>query len=223
MAIKISVDGKISKILPGANKYFSISAMEELVGGWPYPIKVGPVWVIQNEDLIKTGQSINNLASRFFRTNIFGDVLTLSSHELPTDWDLLDDNDKKYTAEEIDAGFIKALTEMTIYEGYQYPINTPIVQAEKSPEQIEYTYSPEKQKVFNDEFRDFLKNAFDHVVSNKKEFVVYEDANNIVKVKGKKDQLKTLEQMLNIFVEEENYEAAAQLRDLKLTIEMAEE
>jgi hypothetical protein len=218
MAIKVSVTGEILKILPLHN-YFNINEMEHFVGGWPYPIKIGPIWVIQNEELIKTQEDKNNLASRFFRSNMFGDILILSSHELPAEWDLLDDNDKKYTPEEIEAGFIKSLTEMVIYENFYYPINSPELKNVNKHKKTEYIYSPEKQKVFDEDFKVFLKNAFDHIIENKEDFIVYKDENNIVKVENKNDKLKTLEQMLNIFVEEENYEVAAKIRDLKFMIE----
>lgn len=225
MAIKISVDGKISKILPGTNNYFDINAMEEIVEGWPYPMKIGPVWVIQNEDLYTTQKNINNLASRFFCRSIFGEVFIVSSHELPPSWDLLDDFDNKYSAEIIDSGFIKAITEMVINENYYLPIDYSYTKNQNFTKKLknEYIYSPENQNKSTDEFKDFLREGIDYITSNEKEFVIFEDENNIVRVKGKKDQVKTLEQMLEIFVEEENYEAAAKIRDFKLFIEKNED
>lgn len=225
MAIKLSKEGKVLKVSPHFRKYFDISTMEEAVNGWPEPIKIGPIWVIRNESALKSPDNLNDLASRFFHTPIYGDILVLSSHELPKDWDLMEDSDKLYTADEIDAGFVKSLSEMNMFENFHtLPDELDFTNRLNlfEPQRIEYTYTPEKQVKDDDEFKDFLRNAYDHVISyspDLKSFIVYEDDTNIVKVKEKKDMLKTIDQMLKIFVEDELYEKAAKLRDLRPIIE----
>jgi hypothetical protein len=228
MAIKLSKEGTVLKVTPHFKQYFDIASMEDAISGWPEPMKIGPIWVIQNENVLKSPDNLNDLASRFFHIPIYGDVLILSSHELPKEWDLIDDSDLMYTADEIDAGFVKSLSEMAIFENLYIPYNQPyepdfinsaILQ---KPQQVEYTYSPEKQVKNDDEFKEFLRNAYTYVISSApefKSFVVYEDELNIVKVNAKKDMLKTIDQMLAIFVEDESYEKAAKLRDLRPIIE----
>jgi hypothetical protein len=228
MAIKLSKEGTVLKVTPHFKQYFDIAAMEDAVGGWPDPMKIGPIWIIQNENILKSQDNLNELASKFFHIPIYGDILVLSSHELPKEWDLLEDSDSMYTADDIDAGFIKSLSDMAIFENLYIPYSQPYEPdfvnsfGVQKPQQVEYTYSPEKQVKNDDEFKDFLRNAYDYVISSApdfKNFVVYEDELNVVKVNVKKDMLKTIDQMLEIFVEEESYEKAAKLRDLRPIIE----
>ena len=232
MAIKLSKDGLVLKIAPHFKQYFDISAMEDAINGWPEPMKIGPIWVIQSENTLKSPDNLNELASQFFHTPIYGDILVVSSHELPKDWDLLEDSDRMYTADEIDAGFMKSLSEMAIFENMYIPYNEPYEpyfvnsSVSQSIQKVEYTYSPDKCVNYDEEFKQFLRNAYDYVVLTPTEFktlIVYEDEINIVRVKEKTDMIKTINQMMDLFVEDESYEKAAKLRDLKLIIEEKEE
>lgn len=212
MAIKISVEGKLSKVLPDVNTYFDIPAMKKLVGGYPYPTRVGPIWIIQNERLAQSKQNFNKLASQFFRTSIFGDIIALSTKELPDFWELEeDDEDKKYTADEFDAGIVKAITEMSIYENYQYSDKNNDIGVIRNGK-IEYVYFPNAQEI-TDDLIEFLKIGYSYIDFNSDDYVIYEDKRGVVRVKGNENKIKTLEQMLEIFVAEEDYDKAIVLRD----------
>ena len=110
MAIKIDSFGNLSKVEPTGSDYFNVDMLERIVGGWPEPCKIGPIWLIKNEDSEKIFENYNQVASMFFQLPIYGDVMALSALELPPEWDLIDDMDKKYSVEDIDEGFLKSLS-----------------------------------------------------------------------------------------------------------------
>ena len=61
MAVKVNNDGSVSRVQPKHGMYFNVDMLEDLVGGWPEPTKVGPVWVILNSDASRKPDNINEI------------------------------------------------------------------------------------------------------------------------------------------------------------------
>ena len=230
MAIKIDCEGNLTKVTPSDGMYFNIDMLERILGGWPEPSKIGPIWVIKNEDASKAGENFNQLASMFFQVPIYGDVLSLSALELPPEWDLVDDLDKKYTIDEIDEGFLKSLSDLALTDYFNDPLfdykTNPFSSLDSSSyddffPKSEYFYNPNKPKhpeTEEENFSNFLKDAYRHIVQSYedgfKDFVVYEDKQNIVKVLKKDDRKLTINQVIDELIIDEEYEKCAILRDI---------
>jgi len=234
MAIKIDSAGSIKKITPSDGMYFNVDMLERIIGGWPEPNKIGPVWVIKNEDVEKSADNFNQIASMFFQSPIYGDVLSLSALELPPEWDLVDDLDRKFTIDEMDEGFLKSLTDIALTDSTYDPEEGIDWEASLDPFSIngekdymdnfpksEYFYNPRKPKHPETEvenFNKFLQDAYSHIVTSYeegfKDFVVYEDKQNVVKVVTQDDRILTINQVMDELIKEEDYEKCAVLRDI---------
>lgn len=242
MAIKIDSFGNLNKVSPNTGDYFNVNMLERIVGGWPEPCKIGPIWLIKNEDIDKIFENYNQVASMFFQMPIYGDVMALTALELPPEWDLIDDMDRKYTVKEVDEGFLKSLSDLTLSTDNIFDNDGNVISdvysmngflgdnnenvqdifgKEYKLEKTEYFYNPDKPihpETSHDNYTNFLKDAYNFIVDSSKEdfkeFVVYEDESNIVKVNKKDDQIKTIDQVMGLLLEEEDYEKCAVLRDI---------
>ena len=231
MAIKIDKAGKLMKVTPPSGSYFNLELLEQIVGGWPEPKKIGPLWVIQNEDAAKTPGNFNEVASIVFKEPIYGQVLSLSALELPPEWDLCDDFDTQYTIDEIDSGFVKSCTTAAQADEFTAPYGTYESSDPFAPlynqqlfddlEQVEYFYNPNKPRreaTSEDNFINFLRDAYDYILDSAEDdfedFILYEDDMNIVRVKEEEDKVKTMNQVLDILIDDEEYEKCAELRDV---------
>lgn len=230
MAIKIDSEGNLTKVTPQDGMYFNVDMLERILGGWPEPSKIGPVWVIKNEDVEKNPENFNQLASMFFQAPIYGDVLSLSALELPPEWDLVDDLDKKFTIDEIDQGFLKSLSDLALTDYFNDPLfdyrTNPFSSLysngfEEDVPKSEYFYNPNKPKhpeTEEENFTNFLRDAYNHIVKSYeggfKDFVVYEDKQNIVKVLKKADRKTTIDQVIEELIEIEDYEKCAVLKEI---------
>ena len=250
MAINIDSFGNLSKVEPTGSDYFNVDMLERIVGGWPEPCKIGPIWLIKNEDSEKIFENYNQVASMFFQLPIYGDVMALSALELPPEWDLIDDVDKKYSVEDIDEGFLKSLSDLTLstdnifdnegnvisdkdkgfdtwgdYNLTNYPPDSATDKdyfGHNTPyEKNEYFYNPNKPKhpeTSHENYESFLRDAYNFIVDSSKddfnEFIVYEDDSNVVKVNKEDDRVKTIDQILKLLIEDEDYEKCAVLRDI---------
>lgn len=237
MAIKLDKEGKIIKVTPPEGEYFNVDMLERIVGGWPEPTKIGPTWVILNEDIEKVPENYNEIASNFFRVPVYGDILSVSAQELPPEWDLTTDYDTKWSIDDIDDGFIEALNNNLLSDPFSSPMSgypNPFFSMQNQElfadyKKEEYFYNPNKPKdpqTSEENYQNFLRQSYDRIVEcsseNFKDFVVYEDDMNIVRVKEGEDRLKTINQVLNILVEDEEYEKCAILRDILNKFETAE-
>jgi len=229
MAIRIDKSGHIRKVNPPDGSYFNVNMLEKLVGGWPEPTKIGPVWVIKSEDVEPLIENYNDIASKFFQLPIYGDVLSLSALELPPEWDLIDEIDRKYTIDEIDAGFMKSINDSALSDPFSghnplYPDPFHSMYNDQlfgSSPKSEYFYNPNKPKnpeTPQENYLMFLRDSYDYILlgaqTNFKDFVMYEDDVNIVKVPREKDRIQTINQLIKLFIEDEEFEKCAVLRDI---------
>lgn len=242
MAIKIDSFGNLSKVEPTGSDYFNVDMLERIVGGWPEPCKIGPIWLIKNEDTEKVFENYNQVASMFFQTPIYGDIMALSALELPPEWDLIDEVDKKYSVKDIDEGFLKSLSDLTLSTDNIFDNEGNHIDIESNStssghwsyqegddyfgkgwlnQKNEYFYNPNKPKhpeTSHENYTNFLRDAYNFIVDSSKdnfdEFIVFEDDANIVKVNKREDQVKTIDQIMKLFIDDEDYEKCAVLRDI---------
>ena len=86
----------------------------------------------------------------------------------------------------------------------------------------EYFYNPNNSNFTtnknNKKFRDFLTTSYESVVDSIKEqdtnMVLFVDALQIVKVIKKEDKIKTVDQIIELLIEDDEFEKCATLRDL---------
>ena len=88
MAIILSTEKIVRSFRPENGTTFTIDELNDLVGGWVEPFKVGPVWVMQKEKAINDSQ-YNELASFFFEVALYGEIVVVPPQQLPRDWDLM--------------------------------------------------------------------------------------------------------------------------------------
>lgn len=228
MAFLIDLKGEIKKVEP-KNRYFDVDDIRKLSEGWFIPDKVGPIWMIYNEDLNdkKNPDDFNSIASAFFMRELYGKIVILTSYEMPNDWDIKDDEDLQYTHEEIESGFSNLFSKFLLST---YSYHTPNMDA--------FTHNPTEQKSHflfkpNDvnypnvknphEFKEFLRSSYDFIINsyekNSDNFTMIEDDSMIIKVKSKKDQIMALEYVISILEEDEEYEKCANLSKIKSKIE----
>ncbi len=235
MAVKVNNDGSVSRVQPKHGMYFNVTMLEDIVGGWPEPTKVGPVWIILNSDASRKPDNINEVASKFFQLPIYGDIVSLSPLELPPEWDLVEDHDRNYTVDESDEGFIDALSNRMLVDPFSMHMGFGLADHWASEDHKDYFgvnginlnnkeeffYNPNKPKApetTDDNYKKFLKDSFSHIVNcekeNFKDFIVFEDDVNIVKVRSKDDRIKTINQVIDALIEVEDYEKCAKLKGI---------
>lgn len=225
MAVKITDSGHV-KVLKPSTSYFNLQDLENEVGGFIEPIKIGPVWIIFNENS-KTSLPLNQVASYFFDVAMHGDVLVIPPQQLPPDWDIMDEDDYKYTGEQVDEGFlislqralISSMNGMGMFHN-PFGINSPV---KGFAMEEEYLFEPPKDLTPDDDnTRDFYKQVCErsfNIEKFKKEGVIMEDDGIIIKIKEHHNKLKCLDQMISLYLEEEEYEKCAELRDIKAQLE----
>lgn len=239
MALRINHQGIVEKLSKGTNPHYTLEMLEEVVGGEIYPDKYGVRWFIfnktENETLME--DKFNLVATMFFNKDIYGDVMVVSAKELPLDWNLLTEDDEKYDIDEFDDIFLDDLKNMGLVEfredyENQRTMNGTInindlnnnINRDLYPK-MEYIYNPhlseENESGDAQGFEDFLKESFPSIIETAKnqKMIVFEDDYHLVKVVKKDHKIKTLEQLIDIFLEEEDYLKCAKLRDIKEELE----
>jgi len=226
MAVKITDSGQV-KVLKPSTSYFNLQDLENEVGGFIEPIKIGPVWIIFNESS-KTTLPINQVASYFFDVAMHGDVLVIPPQQLPPDWDIMDEDDYKYTGEQVDEGFLISLQRSLIgsmngMNAFHDPFGITQKGAKAFSMQEEYLYEPPVDFKSDDEnTRDFYKQVCEKKIDIerfRKDGVLMEDDGVIIKIKEHVNKIKCIDQMILLFLEEEEYEKCAELRDAKNQLE----
>lgn len=219
MAVKISVDGLIKTVKPNRAS-FELRDLEIEVGGSIEPIKIGPVWVIYAERS-KDALPRNNVASSFFEVAIYGDVLVVPPQQLPHDWDIMDVEDYKYTGEDVDNGFMLSL-QRSLMNTTGLPFYT---QANPFTYTEEFLYKPPHELTIDDtSTRDFYRQVCDKPIDVKKlshEGIILEDPGVVIRIKEFKDRLITIDQMIQFYVETEEYEMCAKLQIVKDELEIS--
>lgn len=226
MAIKITDNGQV-KVLKPFSSYFNLQDLENEVGGFIEPIKIGPVWIIFNENS-KEKMALNQVASFFFDVAMHGDVLVIPPQQLPPDWDIMDEIDYKYTGEQVDEGFLISLQKSLINSAnginmFHNPFGVFSTGKTTFAMSEEYTFEPPVDLTSEDEnTRDFYKQVCETQFDAKRfkrDGVLLDDNGVVIKVKKHQDKLKCIDQMISLFLEEEEYEKCAELRDAKNQLE----
>lgn len=212
MAIKITTDAIVRTVKPTFHQ-FSLDELNDHVEGWIEPTKIGPIWVMYKEKSKEDGEPLNQVASFFFDVAMYGTVLVVPPQQMPAEWDIMDSSDHRYSADQVDSGFLSALQQALVYNR---------VIGSKSEEELrgfakeEWTYQPTDD--VDDNTKDFFKKAYDSIVSmnlTKENSILFEDDEIIVRTPSNTDRIKTIQQMIDFFVEEEEYEKCAKLLEVK--------
>jgi len=209
MAIKITTDSVLRTIKP-AHHQFTVKELDSHVSGNAEPLKVSTVWVMYSNQAEKT-EPLNKVASFFFNIPMHGTVLVIPAQQLPSAWDVMEPNDFLYTSDQIDAGFILSLqSALTQFRG---TIGNP-----KSANfyKEEWVYKP--SDVIDEETKDFFNKSYSSIINTEPNSeLLFEDEHNIVKAETLKDKQKTIQQMIDYFVELEEYEKCSKLMNIKET------
>jgi hypothetical protein len=214
MAVKITLDGSVKLINP-EDEQFSLDELNGQVEGWIEPTKIGPIWVMHAENA-KGKEPLNQVASFFFDVALHGTVLVVPPMQMPSEWDLLEEGETAWTSEQIDMGFLTALQTTLVMHRMlnEGPVNL------KNPYKEEWSYQPSDN--IDESVKEFFRKAYDSIVSQKgepREHVIFEDDSTVVKTKNKTDHLKTIDQMIEYFIEVEEYEKCAALQRVKKAVE----
>ena len=114
MAIRITSDAIVKVVKPVFHQ-FSLNELNDVVEGWIEPLKIGPIWVMYKEKAKESGEPLNQVASFFFDVAMYGTVLIVPPQQMPTEWDLMEPDDYRYTADQIESGFLTALQNALAY------------------------------------------------------------------------------------------------------------
>jgi hypothetical protein len=132
----------------------------------------------------------------------------------------MEPEDFKYTGEEVDLGFLLSIqnilnkfmkgsynpTELSIFDSVP---GIPIMKEE-------WLYDPTVSKI-DENTIDFYHKVYPFLIKEKsklKDNIFFEDDFMIIRVKTIKDTLLAINQMIQIFIEEEEYEKCAQLQEI---------
>lgn len=173
MAIKITTDGYVKTLKPFTS-YFNLQDLENEVGGMIEPVKIGPVWVMYSENAKKDGIPLNKVASFFFEVAIHGSVVVVPPQQLPPEWDIMDEKDYIYTAEQVDEGFLISLQRCLIQS-----MNLPLYTQNPFQYREEFSFRPPNELAADDEnTRDFYRQVCEKpidVTKFKKEGIILEE------------------------------------------------
>jgi hypothetical protein len=219
MAVLITSEAIVKTVSP-KNEKFGIDDLNEIVDGWIEPVKIGPLWIMYKEG--SKEEPVNEIASMVFNMHLHGKVLVVPVQQLPTEWDLMEPEDFKYSSEEVDCGFLLSLQHILIQKklmeesgAFYSPDGTAIFDLVDGKE--EWMYDPNLNET-DEPTKEFLKSIYEYVVNSKadklKEGVLFEDEGLIVRVQNIKDLTIAIGQMIDMYVEEEEYEKCAQLQTI---------
>ena len=218
MAVKITTEGVVQTVVPSTS-YFNLVELENIIGGLVEPVKIGPVWVMYTEESKIKKQPLNAVASNFFNIAIYGDVIVVPPQQLPLDWDIMDDEDYKYTSKQVEEGFLIAL-QRSLIENMKSNSVRGYVPANLGHHVFnvkeEYLYEPPK-KLDIDDFntRDFYRQVCEKKLDInrlKNEGVILEESEVVIRIKEHTDKVRCLEQMIEYYLETEEYERCAEIQ-----------
>ena len=208
MAIKITTDKVVRIIRPDSRK-FNLTELNGHVEDFISPLKIGPVWVMSGEGCESAGAEYNEIASFFFGSSFYGNVIVGPPQQLPADWDIMEPSDYKYTAEEIDGGVLLSLQTALVHNRIFGSIDGPYTSKE------EWTFTPPKNDEIDEGTHKFYRQVYEYITENPDMFkknILLQDEEVVVKTDTSDDRKVVLQQMLDYFVYEEEYEKCALLQ-----------
>lgn len=206
MAVKITSEAIVQTVRP-SREYFTLDELNSHVEGWIEPMKVGPFWLMYKENSKESGKEYNQVASFFFDVPIYGTILIVPPQQMPIEWELTDPNDFRYTPDQIDAGFLTSLqNSLMMYRNFNTQVEKEILPKE------EWSYKPTGE--IDENTAEFFKKVYQTIIDQKSvDQILYEDEETIVRTDNIKDKITTLQLMIDYFVQEEEYEKCAALRN----------
>ena len=219
MAIKID-ENSIVRVIRPERTCFNLVDLNTHVNGFIEPFKIGPVWVMYNEKAKEEGHELNMVASFFFNVAIYGTVLIVPPQQLPLDWDILDENDLRYSAEDVDSGFLlslhRALMRHRLYGKPGLYTNVENLMDALNPQE-EYTFLPPNSTKIDENTQDFYRQVYDYIITNPDKFqknIVLSEPGLMIKVPDEEARLKMVSQMIDYFVSTEEYEKCAKIKSM---------
>jgi len=223
MAIKLSVDKIVRSFRPENGPVFTIDELNNKVGGWVEPFKVGPVWVMYQEGAQKKKEPINDLASFFFDMALYGEVIVVPPQQLPREWDLMEYEDQYITADMVDSGFMLSLQNALMLKKMRDENPGLIIDpAEYFNSQFnvrpkeEFVYEPPAGDSLDANTKEFLVRVYDYITKAPAQFsrgVLLEDTDVIIRA-SETDKKTVLEMIKGICLEKEEYEKCAVIQKL---------
>lgn len=217
MAIKITTDSIVRVIRPASTK-FNLDELNDHVEGFIEPLKIGPIWVMYSDKGKEEGQPLNKVASFFFDIPIYGTTMIVPPHQLPADWDIMEPEDYRYTADDIDNGFLlslqKALIHNRVFGAPKAEENIEKLMSRFEPLE-EWTYKPPVEDAIDENTADFYRQVYDYLSKNPEQFkknVLLSEGHLIIKLESPEDKEKMVQQMIDYFVREEEYEKCSILK-----------
>lgn len=224
MAIKLSTDQVVRTVRPGNGNTFTIDELNDNVGGWVEPIKVGPVWLMYREKAKEKNLPLNDLASFFFDVAIYGEAIVVPPQQLPMDWDLMEDSDRNVTSDMVDNGFLLSLQNALALKKMRDENPGLIIEAASYfnsqfniRPKAEYLYEPPTDSAFDVNTEDFFKQVYDYISKSPAQFkkgVLLEDSDVIIRTE-EKNKKGILELIKGMYLENEEYEKCAVLQKLE--------
>jgi len=217
MAIKITADSIVRVIRPEGYK-FTLDELNTQVNGFIEPLKIGPVWVMYSEEAKTNNEPLNNVASYFFDIAMYGTVIIVPPHHLPTDWDLMEPEDYRYTAEDIDSGFLMSLQQALIHKRVfgESSSNSNERLFERLKAKEEWTYKPQSDDSQLDKNTiDFYEQVYEYIRSNPdmiRKNILLSDDEIVVKIDSDEDKTLMINQMIDYYITEEQYEKCSLLK-----------
>lgn len=217
MAIKITADSIVRVFRPEGYK-FTLDELNSQVNGFIEPLKIGPVWVMYSEEAQINNEPLNQVASYFFDLAMYGTVIVVPPHHLPTDWDLMEPEDYRYTADDIDSGFLMSLQQALIHKRAFGEVssnnNERLFERLKAKE--EWMYKPDSENPSLDKNTiDFYNQVFEFISENPhmiKDNILLSDDEIVVKVESDEDKILMINQMIEYYISEEQYEKCSLLK-----------
>jgi hypothetical protein len=217
MAIKIASDSIVRVIRPITHK-FNLDELNDHVEGFIEPVKIGPVWVMYDEEGKIKNRELNKVASVFFGVPIYGTVLVVPPHQLPADWDIMEPEDYGYTSEDIDSGFLLSLqtvlTHNRVFGESSSEKNIDTFSSRFLPKE-EWVYQPPIKAEIDENTLDFYQQVYSYITENPESFsknIILSDDYMIIRVEDPQDKEQMIEQMIDYFVSQEEYEKCAKLK-----------
>ena len=219
MAIKITTDSIVKMIRP-ASRQFNIQDLNNHVSGFIEPVKLGPVWLMYDEKAKSKGEPLNEVASFFFDVAIHGTALIVPPQQLPSDWDLMEPEDYKFTANEVDNGVLMTLQNALIHKRV-FGAPGPDEMSDRFQNSLlpieEWTYKPNEESDSTEHTAEFFDKVFMHIKEKPndiKKNILLSDKAVMVTVETEKDRIDTINQMIDHYISLEEYEKCTFLRDV---------